>query len=168
MTDIDLATEPSPLDVPLPLASDDDESNSGKSDTKSETANGTASLAKILKMLKLQKSDHPTPLKPIMGGLVPGYRTFEAWTGGAPNCSWTDLVTKSEIPLPTQLRPMGSKAADSLIKRTAGIFTDPKSKFSSKGDLDYFCRNLHEFYIMHGMDTVSYRKDPLDKGGPMI
>ena len=85
-------------------------------------------------------------VKPIMGGLTQGHKTKEAWTGGQPNNTWTGLVDPPEVPLPTQLRPTGSRASDSLIKRTNGIFTDPKSRFATKGDLDYYCRLLLEHF----------------------
>ena len=49
-----------------------------------------------------------------------------------------------------------------MIKRSESIFDDTKSKFKNKGDLDFFCRELHQFYKIHGLDTVTYRKDPQD------
>ena len=140
----------------------------GRSDSSVGSLATIQELCKALQQLNLNKEDTISPVKPIMGGLALGYKTKEAWTGGVPNNSWTGLVSNPDVPLPTQLRPVGSKAADSLIKRTAGIFTDSKSKFAAKGDLDYFCRSLHEHFVMHGMDTVSYRRDPLNLDGPMI
>ena len=125
-----------------------------------------ATVTNLLKaLMKVKDSEEPTakPPKPIMGDIVLSYKTYEPWTGGKPKADWSGLVADAgKVPLPTQLRPVGSKAATALIKRSEGIFADAKSKFKSKGDLDYFCRSLHQFFKMHGMDTISYRKDPQD------
>merc|ERR1711884_745765 len=106
---------------------------------------------------------YPKPPAPINGGLVLSNKTWEAWTGGKPKFDWSGLVDDApRVPLPTQLRLVGSKAASSMIKRSESIFDDNKSKFKTKDDLDFFCRSLHQFFKTPGMDTVSYRLDPQD------
>ena len=125
-------------------------------------------LLKLLAAMQQQQKDKvetviPKPPTPIMGGLVLSNKTYEPWTGGKPKSDWSGLVDDaSKVSLPTQLRPIGSKAATSMIKRSESIFDDTKSKFKNKDDLDFFCRGLHQFFKTHGLDTITYRKDPQD------
>ena len=112
---------------------------------------------------KTVQTELQKPPTPIMGGLVLSNKTWEPWVGGKPNFDWSGLVDEApRVPLPTQLRPLGSKAASSMIKRSESIFDDTKSKFKTKDDLDFFCRGLHQFFKTHGLDTVTYRTDPQD------
>ena len=119
-------------------------------------------LLKLLTAMQQQQKGKvdtviPKPPTPIMGGLILSNKTFEPWVGGKPKADWSGLVdTASTVPLPTQLRPIGSKAATSMIKRSESIFDDTKSKFKNKDDLDFFCRGLHQFFKTHGLDTITY------------
>ena len=47
-----------------------------------------------------------------------------------------------------------------MTKRTDGLFYEKEDKFKHGDDLAYFNDNLFEFFKLHGMDTVTYRKDP--------
>ena len=157
------STEPDPED---PI----EEVPTTPSATPLETSAGTeapASLNEMAKLFRLMNLKNEPPLEkpptPKMGGLVLSNRVYETWTGGKPRADWSGLVDEaSRVLLPTQLRPIGSKAATSMIKRSESIFDDTKSKFKNKGDLDYFCRELHQFFKIHGLDTITYCKDPQD------
>ena len=98
------------------------------------------------------------PTQPTMGGII----NNEAWTGGKPKDDWSGLdptVANAE-PHATQVRATSSKAATSSSKRTQGLFKDKETKcFKHGDDLAYFNDNLFEHFKLHGMDTITYRKD---------
>ena len=110
----------------------------------------------------------PAPLnvipKPKMGGVLLFGKHAVAWTGGAPNATWTSLEDPSATSNnPRQTRSKDPKAASSYAARQAGLFPGEESqKFAHGDDLDYFCRSLQDALKDMGMDTVGYRRDPLD------
>jgi len=106
--------------------------------------------------------------KPKMGGLLifgTGASTNAvAWTGGASNATWTSLEDPNATSdNPCQTRPNNPKAASSYAARQAGLFPGEESqKFAHGDDLDSFCRSLQDALKDMGMDTVGYRRDPLE------
>ena len=103
-----------------------------------------------------------TATKPVMGGIV----NYEAWTGGKPLADWSglDLSVPQSEPHATQVRATSSKASTAMTKRTEGLFYEKEDKFKHGDDLAYFNDNLFEFFKLHGMDTITYRKDPTGTG----
>ena len=103
-----------------------------------------------------------TATKPVMGGIV----DYEAWTGGKPLANWSglDLSVPQAEPHATQVRATSSKASTAMTKRTEGLFYEKEDKFKHGDDLAYFNDNLFEFFKLHGMDTITYRKDPTGTG----
>jgi len=87
-----------------------------------------------------------------------------AWNGGAPNAKWTSLEDpNATCDNPCQTRSMNPEAKYSYRARQAGMFPGEESqKFAHGDDLDYFCRSLQDALKDMGMDTVGYRRDPLD------
>ena len=107
-------------------------------------------------------SSTSTATTPVMGGIV----NYEAWTGGKPLADWSGLdrsVPQSE-PHATQVRATSSKASTGMTKRTEGLFYKKEDKFKHGDDLAYFNNNLFEFFKLHGMDTITYRKDETGSG----
>ena len=104
------------------------------------------------------------PTTPIMGGLVQSSKDeFATWTGGKPLADWSGLHPSSSTKLrvPTQARPTSvSSSAKAYGYRTAGFET----KFFAK-DKDFmsFSRKVLRHLEDHGMDTISFLPDPLDK-----
>ena len=103
-----------------------------------------------------------------MGGLqYQGSSTSQyaiAWTGGAPNATWTGLEDPSTfITTPNQTRSTSPKATSSYESRQAGLFPyEAAQKFKTGDDLDFFIKQLKSAFIDKGMDTIAYRRDPLD------
>ena len=104
-----------------------------------------------------------------MGGLAvsgSGSRAYAtAWTGGKPNIFWTGLENPSAaLGNPTQTRSTEFKATRAYKEREEGLFPGHEElKFDHGDDLNYFCSKLRKTLIDMGMDTVTYRKDPLDE-----
>ena len=46
-----------------------------------------------------------------------------------------------------------------------GLFKEKDNKFKHGDDLAYFNDNLFEHFKLHGMDTITYRKDETGAGG---
>jgi hypothetical protein len=108
-----------------------------------------------------------TPLKPTMGGLLPqGAGTsvyYVAWTGGKPNNTWTGLTNSFGCVNALQTRSKSPKAASSYASRQAGLYPGQETlKFSSGGDLPFFIKKIRDAFVDFGMDTICYRRDPLD------
>ena len=108
------------------------------------------------------------PIRPTMGGLqYQGNGTSQyavAWTGGAPNATWTGLDDPlAIITTPNQTRSTSPKATTSHDARQAGLFPyDATKNFKPGDDLEYFIKELNEALLDKGMDTIAYRRDPLD------
>ena len=50
-----------------------------------------------------------------------------------------------------------------MNKRLRGMYGDSQSsKFKHHQDLDFFCRQLEEFFERHGLDTIAYCRNPSD------
>lgn len=108
------------------------------------------------------------PPKPTMGGFkICGSGTNPyalPWTGGIPNSTWTGLLRPKTNPSnPLQTRSTDPKATSSFLARQAGLYPGLEAeKFKRGDDLDYFCKLLRTAYKDMGMDTITYRQDPLD------
>ena len=107
------------------------------------------------------------PTKPIMGNLTTfgsGSSAYTIpWTGGKPNNDWSSLEDSSATNNnPRRSRSDNPKSASSYESRQAGLYTEEAQKFKSNGDLDYFIKKLRTSFIDMGMDTIAYRRDPLD------
>ena len=106
---------------------------------------------------------------PIMGGLLitgDSTKTYsQAWTGGKPNITWTGLENPSEILInPTQTRGNDVKSTLAYKEREAGLYPgQEEQKFGHGDDLNDFCNLLSDKFLDMGMDTITYRKDPLDE-----
>ena len=104
------------------------------------------------------------PTTPIMGGLVQSSKDeFAAWMGGKPLVDWSGLHPSSSTKLhvPTQAHPTSvSLSAKAYGYHTTGFET----KFFTK-DKDFmsFSRKVPRHLEDHGMDTISFLPDPLDK-----
>ena len=124
--------------------------------------------------LKPPASTEPPPLIancppcPKMGGLqILGSGTSQyaiAWTGGAPNATWTGLDDPSTIITnPRQSRSTSPKATSAHVSRQAGLFPyEEAQKFKSGDDIEFFIKRLKSAFLDMGMDTIGYRHDPLD------
>ena len=108
----------------------------------------------------------PTPLTAVFKPTTPRFggveeveaRNWAAWTGGKPKPDWTGLEVFDPLAIePTQYRLssiMGK--TKSQIHRVKGL----EKKFSRGSDLQVFERKVLEHLTQHGMDTISYLKDP--------
>ena len=114
---------------PAPEGQEDAPSPPLESSTRAtdDPASLDVQMAKLLRQMQLsyelqqlqQKAELiQKPPTPVMGDLVLCNKVYEPWTGGKPKSDWSGLTEdSSRVPLPTQLRPIGSKAAPSMIKR---------------------------------------------------
>jgi hypothetical protein len=101
----------------------------------------------------------PSPIPPIMGGLVDGGGYLVAFTGGKPKPDWSGLETSSQVNTnPNQLRIVGSKGVLPYNNRRTGLAT----KYKHGGDLETLMTDMTKHLKNHGMDTIAYRKDPHD------
>ena len=101
------------------------------------------------------------PIKPKMGGLKKiSDSDWIAWVGGKPNQLFTALSKiKPESIEATQYRPQGvSSAAKAAHYRTMGL----KDKFKRDNNILLFQKEIMDHLKSHGLDTVTYIKDPTD------
>ena len=127
----------------------------------------------------------PTPTPPTPGGTTPatpapprptrpakptfantrlstdgGTPRWDIWVGGKPNPGLTDL----EDPNPAYIAPnqFRSTSVASQSKshhyRTSGLDT----KFTRSSDLLTFQKNLWKHLVNHGLDSITYLKDPMN------
>ena len=98
------------------------------------------------------------PTTPRFGGVEEvEARNWAAWTGGKPKPDWTGLEVDPSAIEPTQYRPSSiTGKTKSQIHRVKGL----EKKFSRGSDLQVFERKVLEHLTQHGMDTISYLKDP--------
>ena len=110
----------------------------------------------------------PGPLKPTMGGLAvygSGASAYSVpWTGGKPNITWTALEDPHAFCVnPRMNRSNSPKASSSYEARQAGLYPGEASqKFHTGGNLTFFLKKLRAALIDMGMDTITYRRDPLN------
>jgi hypothetical protein len=131
-------------------------------------------LKKTLQVDTTQDPSDTTPggtliQRPIMGGLSLQGKHMVAHTGGKPLPDWSGLDpldlehSSSQAFTPKCLRDTSAKAAANFDGRRAGLFpTDAASKFKSGDDLDELCQQLLVEFTNWGMDTITYRPDPMD------
>jgi hypothetical protein len=105
-----------------------------------------------------------------MGGVINRGTYAVPWTGGKPNKFWTGLENANTVPKPNQMRAMDHKSAYSYNLREAGLYSTDEEKFKKGGKITSFVRDLHAFYLTHGMDAILYRHDPMstDANPPLI
>ena len=130
--------------------------------------NLNASTAAILAALGLapsaSKTAVPTPTVPIMGGIAYSGGYPVPWTGGKPKSDWSGLDSSNfDQKNPNLLRNSGEKSSYNYNARRNGLYTDePTSKYKKGDDLDYFITKVRAALLDHGLDTICYRKDPVD------
>ena len=101
------------------------------------------------------------PKMPKMGGVKEtGPDTQTPWTGGKPKADWSELENKIPVSIqPTQFRPTSiTSQAKARYYRTTGIET----KLTRDGNIQAFQRSVLEHLEEHGLDTITYLKDPGD------
>jgi hypothetical protein len=103
-------------------------------------------------------------LKPKMGGLIDRVDYAVPWTGGKPDKFWMALEEANPSFEPNQMRSMDSKAAYAYNLREADLYSTETDKFKKGDSTTVFIRKLDTFFHTHGMDTILYRKDPLESG----
>ena len=101
------------------------------------------------------------PTKPIMGDILQiDTAKFITWTGGKPNCGWTDLESKSKTTspkTPNQRRNQFSPETGYNF-RQSGLET----KFNRTDDLVTFENAIWAKLKDCGLDTIAYVADPVD------
>ena len=98
-----------------------------------------------------------------MGGVKLISGIWVPWTGGKPNAAWDDLEgAPTDTENPNFLRGSGPKSTPSYNARREGLYKEePNKRFSVKDDLDDFSKQLLIAFKNHGLDTITYRKDPI-------
>jgi hypothetical protein len=86
---------------------------------------------------------------------------FIAWTGGKPNLGWTALDPSDRgLSTPAQYRTTSVSAA---MKSHATRQTGLPTKMMRKGDLKEFETAVWTHLLDHGLDTISFLPDAVDK-----
>jgi len=98
----------------------------------------------------------PTDFK--MGKYMESYSGKGDWyavSGGIPDHDWTHIVTARQFN-PNQCRPLDKYQQSKMMdKRSKGL----EEKFKAGDNLTLFKNNLVEYFIMHGLDTITYLPD---------
>ena len=105
------------------------------------------------------KDDSFKLVKPKFGGLKKiSSRFIVAWTGGKPNSAMTGLNNSN----PSYINPKQFRSNDltAQMKHQSYRVYGLKDKYSRGQDLLVFQRSVQEHLEDHGLDTITYLKDP--------
>ena len=104
------------------------------------------------------------PLDPIMGAFIeqnpPGSGKWNIRMGGKPNADWTGLdvgETFKSTPFHFRRPEMTSDSKGYLVRST-GLST----KFKANDDVLQLQVSVWKHLTSHGLDTISYLRDPID------
>ena len=101
------------------------------------------------------------PTKPTMGDILQiDTAKFITWTGGKPNCGWTDLESKSKMTSPTT----PNQRRNQFSPETGYNFCQSslEMKFNRTNDLVTFENRIWGKLKDCGLDTIAYVADPVD------
>ena len=124
----------------------------------SSTANPTVSSTATATVSSSSQAGSFRPTDFKMGKFMesyPGKGDWYAVSGGIPDHDWMHIVTPRQFN-PNQCRPLDKYQQSKMMdKRSKGL----DEKFKAGDNLTLFKNNLVEYFIMHGLDTITYLPD---------